>query len=430
MRPLQRLGHAPTTFPLLLSLLSGALPATRAGDLPGNYSTWMATSIMSRSQGVLGGPGDASQLLQAGFTQKAFHQLLSTSARNDALSDSLAAYVQRSVDSVTSVLANASHDTAYPLDRLSSGDALLRAYADTGNASYGAALAALQTSVGLQPRNAAGGLWYYVYPNWSYLDGMYSYAPFSAAYATQHGGALRPAAANITHQLDLLWAHCYDAATGLLVHGYDDAKTAVWADPVTGASPHVWGRSLGWYAMALVDTLETLQGPLVGAGVDAGAWRHLHDRFGTLAGAIARAADPATGGWWQVLDAPGREGNYVESSGSAMLAYALLKGVRLGFLGGGFSTGGAGNTSGSESVGNASYVDVASRAYQYVAETFVVNDGNGTLGYNGTVSVCSLNSTASYDYYVGQPILYNSVLGSAAFVLASLEYERLAAASS
>ena len=31
---------------------------------------------------------------------------------------------------------------------------------------------ALRKSIDLQPRNAAGGLWYFVYPYWSYLDGM------------------------------------------------------------------------------------------------------------------------------------------------------------------------------------------------------------------------------------------------------------------
>ncbi|CAO2652668.1 Nn.00g009510.m01.CDS01 [Neocucurbitaria sp. VM-36] len=79
---------------------------------------------------------------------------------------------------------------------------------------------------------------------------------------------------------------------------------------------------------------------------------------------------------------------------------------------------------------NASYTDVAVKAYEYVRDTFVVNNSNGTLGWNGTVGVCSLNSTATYEYYIGQPIVYNSVLGSAAFVLASLEFEDLTKQSS
>lgn len=391
--------------PLLFGLLAAAPFIANAEELPGNYSAWMAASIMSRQQGILGGPGDASQLLQAGFTQKAFHQLLSANlSTSAAIADSLPSYIQQSVDSVTSVLSNASHDTSYPLDRLSSGNALLRAYTKTENASYASALTALEDSIALQPRNVEGGLWYYVYPNVSYLDGMYSFAPFSAAYALAlaydpEPVSLRSAVANITYQLDLLWEHCRNASTGLLVHGYDDSKTRVWANPETGASPHVWGRSLGWYALALVDTLEILQGALLNDGVDAGAWQHIHTHFAELAGAIARAADSATGAWWQVLDEPGRAGNYIESSGSAMFVAALLKGSRLGYLN-------VSNASDAMSCppGNAStYVDVASRAYEYIAETFVVDNGNGTLGWNGTVSVCSLNSTASYEVRCGSP---------------------------
>jgi len=75
---------------------------------------------------------------------------------------------------------------------------------------------------------------------------------------------------------------------------------------------------------------------------------------------------------------PGRAGNYIESSGSAMFTYALYKGARLGFL-------------------NGSVVQVASRAYEYLVDEFVVREANGTLSWNGTVAVCSLNSTASYE---------------------------------
>jgi rhamnogalacturonyl hydrolase YesR len=44
--------------------------------------------------------------------------------------------------------------------------------------------------------------------------------------------------------------------TGLLVHGFDESKTAVWADPVTGASPLVWNRAVGWYFVSLIEVLD------------------------------------------------------------------------------------------------------------------------------------------------------------------------------
>ncbi|KNG46055.1 glycoside hydrolase family 105 protein [Stemphylium lycopersici] len=335
-------------------------------------SLQMAQSIISRDQGILVSQEDSSALLQAGFTQKAFYAL-TRQYPNHTLTPLVAAYIAKSVDSVVPVVSNATKDTTYPLDRLSSGNGVVRAWQQTGEEKYGDAVTALRRSIDLQPKNAEGGLWYYVYPYWSYLDGMYSFAPFISAYNT----AFTNSSAELDDmvlQLDLLWQHCYNAQTGLLVHGYDARRTAIWANNVTGASPHVWGRSLGWYCMALIDVLELLPSTAVEA-------RHyVQSRFQQLMPAVVAAVDERTGGWNQVVDQAGREGNYIESSGSSMFIYSLLKGLRLGAL-----------------AGDMGYRDTAVRAYEYVAGTFVVENGNKTLGWNGTVSVCSLNSTASYE---------------------------------
>ena len=45
-----------------------------------------------------------------------------------------------------------------------------------------------------------------------------------------------------------------------------------------------------------------------------------------------RVQDPATGLWYQVLDQGGRAHNYLESSGSAMFSYFLLKMARTGYV--------------------------------------------------------------------------------------------------
>ncbi|KAK7055114.1 Six-hairpin glycosidase-like protein [Favolaschia claudopus] len=390
---------------LLAAFTASFIPlvhSTQASGHASNYSTWMALSIMYREQGVLASSTDVSALLQAGFTQKAFTRLMKQYPHANS-TQAIAQYIARSVDSVVGPVGNALQDITYPMDRLSSGNGLIDQYVKTQNDADLTSLMALRESINLNTRNANGGMWYYVYKNFSYLDGMYSLAPFYTSYTTHFDAYNRSAIADMMLQLDLLWTHCTAPNdTGLLVHGYDASKTAVWADPVSGASPHVWGRSLGWYTMALIDTLELLP-----REVYPKEWALLLTRFSRLASAVSKAVDAYSGAWWQLLDQPGRSGNYIESSGSAMFVYSLFKGVRLGYL----------------DNRRSGFTDVAARAYEYIVDTFVVNNGNGTLGYNGTVSVCSLNSTATYEYYVGQPINYNSVLGSAAFILASLEYE-------
>ncbi|KAJ4417090.1 hypothetical protein N0V82_006372 [Gnomoniopsis sp. IMI 355080] len=349
------------------------------------YSLWMADSLISRNDGIMN-ESSASLPLQAGFTQKAFTALLSQYSNQSIKRD----YLSASVNSVLPYFSNATEDVLlYPLDRLSNGNAeiSLSSHGKHGNGTEAlhAGFEALRLSIDAQPRNSYGGLWYYTYPDWSYLDGMYSLAPFYSLYTlsgpdgTNDSTALNTTALDdMAYQLDLLWQHCRNSSSGLLVHGYDASLTAVWADPVTGASPIVWGRSLGWYFMGLVDTLEILSSTSATENYVA----QLLGKFQSLAAAVIKAVDARTGAWWQVVDQQGREGNYIESSGSAMFTYALFKGARLGFLPSNETT---------------SAQRLAEKAYEYLTETFVVYETDGTLGWNGTVSVCSLNSTATYE---------------------------------
>ena len=48
--------------------------------------------------------------------------------------------------------------------------------------------------------------------------------------------------------------------------------------------------------------------------------------------AMIQFQDAETGMFWQVIDKAGVPGNYLETSGSSLFAYAVLKGVRLGYL--------------------------------------------------------------------------------------------------
>lgn len=210
-------------------------------------------------------------------------------------------------------------------------------------------------------------------------------------------------------QIQLLSTACAHPS-GLLVHGYDASRTAVWANNATGGSPYVWGRSLGWYLAGLVNAWEALPSPAPNTTTAALA-DTIRSQFTSLASVLASYADPTTGAWWQLTTLPGAPGNYLESSSTALFTFSLLKGLRLNLI--------PDNTT--------LLRDVALRAYNYTASSgaFVVDYGNGTLGYNRTVTVCSLNSSASYEYYVGRPINPDAPLGAAAFVLASLEVERL-----
>lgn len=158
------------------------------------------------------------------------------------------------------------------------------------------------------------------------------------------------------------------------MHGYDESKARVWADPVTGAAPNVWSRAVGWYAMALLEVI-----PLFPAAHPGRA--RLVSYFVALADALKKTQDATSGGWWLVMNEPypGAKGNYIESSGSAMFVYALLKGVRDGYL------------------PEKEYLGAATKGYKLLADKFNTQRADGTLDWQGTVEVGSLNSNATFE---------------------------------
>lgn len=373
------------------------LLSSLASSVTGAPNSSYPLSVQMLDSMILRAPFTTLSFLDTGVFAKALRNTIEYSFASDECDkrNVYENFLQQLLGSVVGNLTDPTADTKQPLDRLSDGTALLYEYEKTGNQTYLPAITALAESVSLQPKNQYGGLWYYVYPNWSYLDGMFSYAPFYSLYTSLFSPFFTTQAnAEIIQQLDLLWTHCIDNQTGLLHHGYDASRTAVWANPITGSSPWVWSRALGWYFAGLVDVLEVMT-----VSHQSSTWKHVLQRCQSLASAIVNARDSQTGAWWQIVTEIGMEGNYPESSGTALFVYALMKGRRLGYLRDA-QTDACGNNR-LASVNGSSTVTGLDRAveegYAWLTENAVVDNDNGTLGWNRTVAVCSLNSTASYE---------------------------------
>ncbi|GKT41552.1 unsaturated rhamnogalacturonyl hydrolase YteR [Colletotrichum spaethianum] len=380
----------------LLAVVGFSAPVTCESR---RYSTWMLDSIKERKQGVISS-GASSSYLETGILSIALEAVIK---QYPELKDQYAPYLGDVLEAGIPSLTNATYVATRPLDRFSVANAVQEALqADVVSISptVSAALNTINESLSLQIRNPEGGLWYYVYPQWSYLDGMFSVLPFMASQP-------QPNYTDISLQMTLLYEHCFQKNTSLVAHGYDYSKRAVWADSKTGASPYVWGRSVGWFVAGLVQTWESLD-CLAGKREAEPVCKQLRQMTTQLATSLVRYADPETGAWWQITTFPGRSGNYLESSSTALFMFSMLKGKRIGML----------------SDSKVDFRQAALKAYDYTVRNFVVDTGNGTIGYNKTVAVCSLNSTASYEYYTNQPLLPNSLLGESAFILASLEVER------
>jgi unsaturated rhamnogalacturonyl hydrolase len=293
----------------------------------------------------------------------------------------------------------------YNVDRLNTGKVQFALSERTGDARYRRALDLLRSQLDTHPRTRSGGLWHkLIYPNQMWLDGIY----MADAFWAQYEHTYRPVAEagawdDIAHQVILIERHTRDPKTGLLYHAWDESKMMPWADPATGCSPHFWGRAMGWYGMALVDILDYLP-------TDHPRRADFIAILNRMMVAVLQVQDERTGVWYQVLDQGPRAGNYLESSASCMFVYAMVKGVRAGFL-------------------PELYLPVARHAYQGILRQFVTADDAGQVHLAGTCRSAGLGGTpyrnGSFEYYVGEPVVTDNHHGVGAFILASAEMESI-----
>ena len=290
--------------------------------------------------------------------------------------------------------------TEFNLDQIYPGRLLFLLYRVTGEERFKKAMALLRSQLTWQPRTHAGGFWHkLIYPYQMWLDGIYMAAPFYTEYAMTFNEP--QALDDVIHQFQVIEEKTRDPQTGLPYHGWDESRLQRWAHPVTGCSPHSWGRATGWYAMALVDVLEDLPRDYPGRAI-------LLSILERLAIALRNVQDPATGLWYQVLDQSGREDNYLEASGSCMAVYAFAKAVRLGYL-------------------PEDYLTCARHGFAGILETFVKVAENGLVNLEKVCGAAGLGGTpyrdGTYQYYVTEKILTNDYKGVGAFILASIELE-------
>jgi unsaturated rhamnogalacturonyl hydrolase len=231
-----------------------------------------------------------------------------------------------------------------------------------------------------------------------WLDGLYMLEPFYAEYGKITG---QDYWSDIIMQFQLMEKGALDAKTGLLYHAYDHERKQPWANKSTGQSPNFWGRSMGWYMMALVDVLDYMPQNHPKRSI-------LVNQLAKLSAALLKIQDEKTGLWYQVPNFPGRKGNYFEASCANMFVYAMAKGIRKGYL-------------------PQNYSAKVSKAYDSILKNFITKDAQGFIHIEKTVSVGGLGGQpyrdGSYEYYLSEPLKTDDLKGAGPFIMASLEME-------
>ena len=264
----------------------------------------------------------------------------------------------------------------------------------------------IREQIDSQPRTKSGEFWHkQVYPHQVWLDGFYMALPFYAEYTRRYAPKDQRDSlyADIVHQFTAGAENTFDPATGLYRHAWDESRSMFWCDPQTGLSQHAWGRATGWFAIALVEVLDYI--PKDHPGRQA-----LIDQLNYFLKVLPKWADPKTGMWYQVLDCPGREGNYQEATCSIMFVYAFLKGLRMGYI-------------------DDSHRDYILGLYPKFIDRFIRENGDGTISMTDCCAVGGLGGKqmrmGDFAYYLSEPIIENDCKGVGPFIWASLEWEAM-----
>ncbi|HHX60924.1 MAG TPA: hypothetical protein GX707_09460 [Epulopiscium sp.] len=315
-------------------------------------------------------------------------------------------YIQDVMDRFIEVDGTIKHydGSLFNIDYINNGKLLFILFEQTGQEKYKNAAFLLRDQLKNHPRTKEGVFWHkQIYPHQIWLDGLYMGSPFYAEFVAKFGEPEE--FDDITKQFIISYKHLMDSKTGLLHHAWDEQKEQFWCDPQTGLSKNYWTRSIGWYAMALVDVLDHLP-------TDHKDRQALINILQETINGLMKFQDKETGVWYQVTDQGNRTGNYLEASASTMIVYAMAKGVRKGYL-------------------STQLTQEVKKAYKGIVKEFVTVTELGLVNLNKNCSVAGLgpddsrHRDGSFEYYISEPIIVNDGKGVGAFILASAEVEKM-----
>lgn len=394
----------------------GAAPSNR--EKPKHYSEWMTRSEMKRTP--------HSYLLDFSNKPKWSYVMgIELEAMLDTYlkygGDDIKAYCKEYTDTMIDSLGTIRNYklSDYNLDNVRTGHFLTRMYEYFPERKNLRAINTIMRQLDEQPRTNEGIYWHkaiYAYQVW--LDGIFMGLPFrvltaSMIYAPEVQKAIYDDAVN---QVKSTYDRTLDTKTGLNRHAWDESREMFWSDDITGLSQHCWARAQGWYTLALVELLEALP-------EDYTRRDEIQKILEKCFESILKWQDPQTHTWYQVMDAPGREGNYLEATASSLFTCALLKAARNGWV-------------------DSKYLEEGIKAYKGIVNEFIKENPDGTISLTNCCSVGGLGPgisaavlkaapnvkenkrrDGSFEYYLSEEIRDNDAKGIGPFIWASLEME-------
>lgn len=292
----------------------------------------------------------------------------------------------------------------YSTDDVAESRILFDLYKYFGEEKYKNAIDLTYSQILTHPRTKEGNFWHKkIYPNQVWLDGLYMMQVFYMRYETTFNGYKNYA--DIKKQYKNVHDIMFNPKKGLHYHGYDSSRESFWCDKETGLSKNFWLRACGWHMVSLVDILGYMDEQIY---EDYAFYKTLLKE--TVDG-ILQYLDKDNNMFYQVIDKGGKEGNYLETSGSAMVAYTILKGVRLRAL-------------------PERYQEIGLKIFDGICAKYLTNK-NGDLNLGGICLVAGLGPEnnrrrdGTFKYYISEPVVENDAKGVGPFIMAYTEVIRI-----
>lgn len=285
------------------------------------------------------------------------------------------------------------------LEAVSEGRVLFGLMQTTHQRKYQDAVTKIHSQLLTQPRTETGNFWHgQDYPAQVWLEDIYMAQVFATLYQNKFK---RGDCADMLAQVKNIRQFMYDGGTKLYRHGFDCTKTAFWADRENGLSESCTARQIGWFLAGLIDLIEI---------TEKAVRDDLVKIYKEAVDGVLKYLDPVTSMFYHVVDKKGRSGNYPETSGSCLIAYAITKGARIGIF-------------------DRSYAVKGETIFDGVCKKYLITkDGDFTLGgtcvYSGLGPDDNRKRNGTYEYYISEPVVYDDPVGLSSFFLAFTEVLR------
>ncbi len=313
---------------------------------------------------------------------------------------------ERYADFILDYLNTFINDDGYPLgykmeefstDDVEPATVLFWAYDRTKSIKFKKAIDVFYEQLLDQPRCKCGNFFHKLrYPYQVWMDGLYMAQPFLVNYGLHfnHNNLIDDTIEQFLHVRKYL----FDESRHLYVHAYDENKVMQWANKENGKSSNSWSRACGWMMMALVDIIELI-------GINDKRSLVLKGILIEMVDGLIPYLDKDYSMLYQVIDAKEDKDNYLETSGSAMMSYSLLKGYRLTIL-------------------DKKYKEIGEKIFSGITRKYLKVDEKGIITLDGICQVAGLDNerrNGSKEYYYSEKIVKNEVKGVAPYFMAYSE---------